>query len=74
MSPEALLAAEDIAAILSLSTRYVLETISLTLGFPAAIRLELPSNIEGKDGKIDKSKGEGAAAGAEVILRAGLTH
>ena len=44
MSPEALLSAEDVGAMLGYPARYIRETIALALGFPVAIRLRLDSD------------------------------
>jgi predicted DNA-binding transcriptional regulator AlpA len=46
ISPEALLSAEDVGAMLGYPARYIRETIALAPGFPVAIRLRL--DIEGK--------------------------
>ena len=46
MSPEALLSAEDVGAMLGYPARYIRETIALAPGFPVAIRLRL--NSDGK--------------------------
>lgn len=46
MSPEALLSAEDVGAMLGYPARYIRETIALAPGFPSAIRLRL--NDDGK--------------------------
>ena len=46
MSPEALLSAEDVGAMLGYPARYIRETIALAPGFPVAIRLRL--NDDGK--------------------------
>lgn len=46
ISPEALLSAEDVGAMLGYPARYIRETITLAPGFPVAIRLRL--DIEGK--------------------------
>jgi hypothetical protein len=37
MSPEALLSAEDVGAMLGYPARYIRETIALALGFPVAM-------------------------------------
>ena len=44
MSPEALLSAEDVGAMLGYPARYIRETIALAPGFPLAIRLKLDSD------------------------------
>ena len=44
MSPEALLSAEDVGAMLGYPARYIRETIALAPGFPVAIRLRLDSD------------------------------
>ena len=46
ISPEALLSAEDVGAMLGYPARYIRETIALAPGFPVAIRLRL--DIDGK--------------------------
>ena len=44
MSPEALLSAEDVGAMLGYPARYIRETIALAPGFPIAIRLKLDTD------------------------------
>ena len=44
MSPEALLSAEDVGAMLGYPARYIRETIALAPGFPSAIRLQLDTD------------------------------
>ena len=44
MSPEALLSAEDVGAMLGYPARYIRETIALAPGFPVAIRQRLDSD------------------------------
>ena len=46
ISPEALLSAEDVGAMLGYPSRYIRETIALAPGFPVPIRLRL--DTEGK--------------------------
>jgi len=46
ISPEALLSAEDVGAMLGYPARYIRETIALAPGFPVPIRLLL--DVEGK--------------------------
>lgn len=48
MSPDALLDAEDVAAILKCSARYVTEQYVLATGFPKAIRLTGPDKRRSK--------------------------
>lgn len=47
MAPDALLDAEDVAALLKCSARYVLEDYSKAPGFPKAIRLMGPNQRRG---------------------------
>ena len=44
MSPEALLSAEDVGAMLGYTARYIRETIALAPGLPSAIRLQLDTD------------------------------
>jgi len=44
ISPEALLSAEDVGAMLGYPARYIRETIALAPGFPVAVRLRLDAD------------------------------
>lgn len=44
ISPEALLSAEDVGAMLGYPARYIRETIALAPGFPVAIRLRIDAD------------------------------